>query len=279
MSRTVSYKTELAPDRVIRGTIELPPEEFLPAPVVMFCHGFKGFKDWGGWPWVTRQLADRGFIVNRFNFSHSGVAESDGLHDEPEKFSRNTYGLEIEDLRALLARRQEWGIDEIPCRDTVGLLGHSRGGLVSLLHAPDDLTIGALVTLGSPGKSDRFDDEQVAHWRQVGYLEIPNARTGQVLRLDRAVLDDYEANREQYDIAAAIRRRSVPTLVIHAADDTTVPLEEAHLIHDAVDPTHRHLEVLPEGGHTFGSGHPFAGPSPELEQVVEHATAWFQKHL
>ncbi|MEM7164614.1 MAG: alpha/beta fold hydrolase [Planctomycetota bacterium] len=278
MNRTVSYTTEIAPDRIIRGTVELPPEDTLPAPVVVFCHGFKGFKDWGGWPWLSRRLAARGFIVNRFNFSYCGVAHSDDLHDEPAKFSQNTYGLEIDDLRALLARRQEWGINDVPCRGTVGLLGHSRGGLVSLLYAPDDLTIGAVATLGAPGRSDRFDDEQVAEWRRVGKMEIPNARTGQLLHLDRSVLEDYESNRERYNVAAAIDRRAVPTMVIHAADDATVGIDEAHLIYNRVQAPRR-LEVFPEGGHTFGTKHPFDGTSEELEQVVDHAADWFAEHL
>ena len=42
-------------------------------PVVVFCHGFKGFKDWGPFPEWGRFLARSGFVAVHFNFSRNGV--------------------------------------------------------------------------------------------------------------------------------------------------------------------------------------------------------------
>ena len=41
------------------------------SPVVIFCHGYKGFKDWGAWPLLANTLASKGVAFLKFNFSKS----------------------------------------------------------------------------------------------------------------------------------------------------------------------------------------------------------------
>ena len=41
-------------------------------PLVIFCHGYKGFKDWGPWHLVAKAFAEAGFFFLKFNFSHNG---------------------------------------------------------------------------------------------------------------------------------------------------------------------------------------------------------------
>ena len=43
-----------------------------PKPVVIFCHGYKGFKDWGAWNMMAEAFAKAGFFFIKFNFSHNG---------------------------------------------------------------------------------------------------------------------------------------------------------------------------------------------------------------
>ena len=45
--------------------------------LVVFCHGFKGFKDWGAWHLVAEKFAQDGFIFLKFNFSHNGIGQED----------------------------------------------------------------------------------------------------------------------------------------------------------------------------------------------------------
>ena len=74
-----------------------------PAPVIIFCHGYKGFKDWGAWSLMAEQFAIEGFHFIKFNFSHNG-----GTMDTPidfpdlEAFGQNNYSKELEDLKALI---------------------------------------------------------------------------------------------------------------------------------------------------------------------------------
>ena len=42
-------------------------------PLVIFSHGFKGFKDWGAWGVVMDALSDSDRMAFRFDFTHNGV--------------------------------------------------------------------------------------------------------------------------------------------------------------------------------------------------------------
>ena len=42
-------------------------------PLVIFVHGYKGFKDWGAWSLVAKSFAEAGFYFVKFNFSHNGT--------------------------------------------------------------------------------------------------------------------------------------------------------------------------------------------------------------
>ena len=43
-----------------------------PKPLVIFSHGYKGFKDWGCWNLVAEAFKNSGFAFVKFNFSHNG---------------------------------------------------------------------------------------------------------------------------------------------------------------------------------------------------------------
>ena len=41
-------------------------------PLVIFCHGYKGFKDWGAWNLVAEAFMKANVFFVKFNFSHNG---------------------------------------------------------------------------------------------------------------------------------------------------------------------------------------------------------------
>ena len=41
-------------------------------PIVIFCHGYKGFKDWGAWHLMLEAISKSKFCCVTFNFSHNG---------------------------------------------------------------------------------------------------------------------------------------------------------------------------------------------------------------
>ena len=45
------------------------PNSENPAKVILFAHGFKGFKDWGHWHLIAQAFAEAGYLFIKFNFS------------------------------------------------------------------------------------------------------------------------------------------------------------------------------------------------------------------
>ena len=123
----------------------------------------------------------------------------------------------------------------------------------------------------------RWSAELQKRWREAGFLEVTNQRTGQVIKLLPDVLDDLERTREQLDIGAAADRVRCPWLVIHGSVDETVKVKEAEeLASSAARPV---LRVVQNTGHTFGAVHPFQGMTAPLTEVFDTTVEFLGKSL
>ena len=252
-----------------------------PLPVVVMCHGFKGFKDWGPFPAWGRRLAEAGFVSVLFNFSHNGVSpEQPTQFTQMDRFAQNTFTRELDDLAAVLdavAQRKLPASNADPAR--IGLMGHSRGGGTAILQTARDDRVKTLVTWSAvAGFINRFSPEQIDDWKRQGYTEIMNTRTGQKMRLDRVLYDDAMAHREALNVGeAAAEVGGVPWLIVHAEDDASVSIDEAETLAHA-NPEARLFRA--GEGHTFGGAHPFEGEVPSaLKAVWEETLAFFEEHL
>jgi alpha-beta hydrolase superfamily lysophospholipase len=246
-----------------------------PRPAVAVVHGFKGFKDWGLWPTLAERLARAGLSAVTFNLSGSGVDDS-GKFVYPERFGHNTFSAELQDLRRV-TDALAGGLLGVAPPASLGLLAHSRGGGMAVLHAAGDPRIRALVTWAAISTVNRWPAPQRAAWREAGVNEVKNVRTGEVLPLYTDVLDDVEHNGSALDIEAAAARLSIPWLIVHGTADEAVALTEGeHLARAA--PRARFVPV--EGaGHTFGAAHPWRGPTPDLVRVEDATLTFFAEHL
>src|SRR5215210_3466834 len=126
----------------LHGLVDLPDEPG-ERPTVIVCHGFKGFMEWGFFPYLAHLLADRGFVVVRFNLSGTGMLQGDELVSDPEAFKANTHGRELADLLAVLEATGRTIAPGRVDRNRLGLFGHSRGGGNAVLAAD---RVQALVT-------------------------------------------------------------------------------------------------------------------------------------
>ena len=246
-----------------------------PRSAVVVVHGFKGFKDWGLWPALAERLARAGLSAVTLNLSGSGVDDS-GEFVYPERFGHNTFSAELQDLRRVTDALAGGELGVAP-PSAVGLLGHSRGGGIAVLHAASDARIKALATWAAISTVERWPASQRAAWRSAGVNEVKNVRTGQVLPLYPDVLDDIERHAAALDIEAAAARVAVPWLIVHGTDDEAVALAEGERL-VAAAPGARFLAV--EGaGHTFGAIHPWGGATPALERVEDTTLAFFAETL
>src|SRR5881275_162652 len=112
----------------ITGDFEVPSGARALAVIV---HGFKGFKDWGFFPWLADALCRDRAAVCRFNMSRSGIGENPDTFERLDLFADDTYSAQIDDLLDVVRWCQQQV--ELP----TFLVGHSRGGGVALLAAPE----------------------------------------------------------------------------------------------------------------------------------------------
>lgn len=269
------FRREPRPGEVIRGDLRIP-EGPPPRSAVVVVHGFKGFKDWGFFPHLCMRLVGAGHAVVSFNFARNGVGEDPNEFTELESFASNTLSLEQDELLGILDETISG--DLLPRRPRrVGLLGHSRGGGQAVLGAAAEQRVHALVTWAAVSHFDRWTDETKTLWREDGQVMVLNQRTGQQMPLNLSLLEDYEANTRSLDIPAAAGGVGAPWLIVHGRDDITVRPEEANVLARASQGAR--VVLIDKAGHTFEVGHPFQGPSKQLDEAVSRTVAHFREHL
>jgi uncharacterized protein len=252
-----------------------------PRPAIVVVHGFKGFKNWGMFPPLADRLARAGFATVTFNLSGSGVDDRGELV-WPERFGRDTFSRELHDLGVVVdaLARGELGV---AAPSSIGLVGHSRGGGVAVLHAARDARVKALVTWAAISSVERWSPHDVAEWRRTDSIEVVNARTGQRLQVTTDMLDDVERNAVgTLDILGAATRVAVPWLIVHGTEDESVSSKEAEALRAASPLSTTRLLAIEGAGHTFGAGHPWhpqTHDTAELRRVFDMTLAWFAAHL
>ncbi|MDB5014367.1 MAG: alpha/beta fold hydrolase, partial [Daejeonella sp.] len=115
------------------------------SPIVIFVHGFKGFKDWGTHDLVADYFAEQGFRYLKFNFSHNGTTPENPVDFvDLGAFGDNTFTKEFKDLDNVISFALSG--DSFPASKTVILIGHSRGGGTSIIQAAKDERVEQLIT-------------------------------------------------------------------------------------------------------------------------------------
>ncbi|HSD26667.1 MAG TPA: alpha/beta hydrolase [Vicinamibacteria bacterium] len=252
------------------------PRRDVSRPAVVAVHGFKGFKDWGFFPATADRLARAGFAAVSLDLSGSGVERGEFVH--PERFFRNTHRAEIADVATVLAAlgRGELGIAP---PSSVGILAHSRGGVGALANATRP-EVRALVTWAAIGSVLRWDPATRARWRAEGRMDVVNARTGQVLPVGLALLDEVEREHVgALDLERLAAEVAAPWLIIHGTGDESVSFLDAELLAEASGRATTKLLAIEGAGHTFGIVHPWQGPTPMFDRVLSESLAWFATHL
>jgi len=255
-------------------------------PVIIFLHGFKGFKNWGPFPAVCESIASSGFISIAFNFSHNGVGDDLINFTELDRFAENTFSRELDELSDVINAITM--LNEIPIEeseihaDAIGLHGHSRGGLVAILGAPHHRAVRAVAAWSPPSSCNRYTEARKAEWREKGYLEVENSRTNQIMRLNISLLNDIEKNAESLNIpvgAKSLTSQEKGLLLIAGSEDLTVRPEESESIFTQAVKEYSELHIIPNTGHTFGAEHPNPAIPPPMGKALEKTTTFFRRYL
>lgn len=225
------------------------------APMVIFVHGFKGFKDWGTHHLVARYFVENGFSFLKFNFSHNGMSKDDiDVFDDLEAFGHNTFSKELYDLNEVITYVKRGKDFTSPSQ--IILIGHSLGGGISILQTCNDQRINKLVTWASISNfRGLWNIDYEAYWKKEGVIYMSNSRTNQQMPLYLGVLTDLEQNAGKLDILQAARSLKQPWLILHGDGDTTVSVEQAQLLNRQQKKSY--LMILENADHVFNARHPW----------------------
>jgi dipeptidyl aminopeptidase/acylaminoacyl peptidase len=246
---------------------------------LVFVHGFKGFKDWGFVPYLGEYFSNKGFFVITFNFSHNGIGEKKTEFTELDKFAENTYSREVRELNEIISAFRNDFFD-VKGNADIGVIGHSRGGAITLLTCTNRMDINAVATWASVSTLDRYSEDQKKEWRRKGYIEALNTRTNQLMRLNVSLLDDIEKNRETgLNIQNAVEKLNRPLLIAHGVQDMAVSISEAEQLYEWSDKSKTELFKIYSAGHTFDIVHPFNGTSEKFEKLLDKTMHFFVNNL
>lgn len=251
-------------------------------PVVIYAHGFNGFKDWGHFDIIARQFAEAGFTFIKFNFSHNGTTPADPENFvDLEAYGNNNYTKELYDLQVVI----NWAVDRNhPHAAAIDvsqlyLIGHSRGGGIVLLKAAEEDRVKGVATWASVSECKtpwgKWDEQKLEQWKANGVDYTMNSRTKQQMPVYYQLYLDYQNHQERLDIEGAVKRLKVPILICHGTQDEAVPVEKAYEIHKAA--AHSELFLL-DSDHVFGRKHPWTEPTlPDaMQQVVDKTISFFK---
>lgn len=246
---------------------------------VFLIHGFKGFKDWGYGPYLCDLLAQNGFFSVGFNFSHNGIGEDLVNFTELDEFADNTISLEIEELNEVIEFYKNGGFGFLPQNPKIGIIGHSRGGAVSIVHCAEKQNVNALVLWSSVSYLDRYSERQKKEWINKGFFEVLNTRTNQLMRLNRVLLDDIIENKARFELKKRIAEISAPILIVHGDQDLAVPVKEAYELYQSSKKENTELFIVEKAGHTFDIVHPFQGSNEKFDSVVDRTLDFLNAKL
>ena len=242
--------------------------------LIIFCHGYKGFKDWGCWNLMADKFAQNGISFLKFNFSHNGGTINNPI-DFPDlkAFSENNFSIEVNDvIRVVNYVKNEFTYFS---NAKVHLMGHSRGGGIACIASSRDLYIESLILLASVSDyKNRFPEQsEIDKWKENGVRYVENKRTKQKLPHLYQFYQNYVDNESNLNIESSIKKFRGKTLICHGTMDLAVDFQNAlNLLSWSNIGSLFKLRT----NHTFGSKHPWNENHipTALDQIIEKSISF-----
>jgi uncharacterized protein len=228
--------------------------------IIFYSHGYKAFKDWGFHEILARYFAEKDFVFVKFNFSHNGTNQDNPEWiSDAEAFGNNNIQLETEDLHDVI----DWFHAEklIPEQEynagKIYLLGHSRGGVVSLIVGSKRQDVKKIASWGIFSDFEKIWREyyDFEEWEKNGVIYRWAGNSGLKLPLYYQLYANYLEHIEEFSVEKATKSLNKPFLVIHGTEDDKLSF------HYAVEVKKWNLKVrlslYPGCNHNFGATHPY----------------------
>lgn len=242
--------------------------------ILIFMHGYMGYKDWGCWNLMQDFFVQHGFAFLKYNVSHNGCSignpkEFTDLH----AFAKNSYWKENADFESIISLVH----NKFP-NGKITVIGHSRGGGMALLQSQHPYVQQIVSLAGIASIEERFPkDKALKKWKEDGFYLRKNGRTNQQMPVDYSQYESYLKHKDRLNIEKLCRLNTKPSLVIHGERDTSVTLDNGERICSWLATK---LISIPEANHTFGSSEPWKkeSMSTELQLACEIILGFLIQH-
>ncbi len=220
----------------------------------IFAHCFTCSKDLKAVRRISRQLAEHGIGVLRFDFT--GLGESQG------DFAETNFTSNVEDLVAAADfLRREYSAPEL-------LIGHSLGGAAVLVGAQRIAESKAVVTLGAPSGTRHLRDTLLQSNPELETGEAEVVLAGRTFRLRKQLVQDLEEDR----VLSAVSELQRALLIFHSPVDTVVGIDHARRIYQAALHPKSFISL-------DGADHLLLRDPRDAAYVAEMLAAWASRHV
>lgn len=243
-----------------------------PKSIVIFCHGYKGFKDWGAWNLMAESFANAGFFFVKFNFSHNGgTVEQPIDFPDLEAFGNNNYTKELDDLESII----EWISSNTDYQneidiENISVIGHSRACGIVTIKSQENNRIKKVISLAGVCDFEKrtATSGDLEQWKKDGVKYVINGRTKQNMPHFYQFYKDFKQNENRLNIQRAVANLEIPYLIIHGDNDTSVFIEEAKKLHSWNSKSQ--LEIIENANHVFNVSHPWE--KEDLSEEMQNVT-------
>jgi esterase/lipase len=220
---------------------------------VVICSHFTGFKEIKHYYKLAKALADEGIRALRFDYSDC-IGEAGGSCEDMALTHQ------IRDTLSAIDFMEEQGVKSI------GLMGHSLGGMTAIIAAANDRRVKALVAVAALAKCewDIIFSEKAQEWKEQGYITFPSWKRGEI-----KIKYGFYKDLKKYDATQLIKAVNAPVRVIQPSEDKIVTMQNAEgIFMNANEP--KDLKIVHGADHMF---------SKHEEEMVGLCIEWFRKYL
>lgn len=203
--------------------------------------GFLDTKDYQHLTTIGKQLAQEGTFV--LSFDPLGIWESQA---PIEYYTISNWLAEVEDVI-------DWAKKKWQTIQHVVLIGHSLGGMVSMLFAQNHANAQAVISIMGPHTFVRKEtyESRMVKWKaeqfKISHRDAPNGKESTTITLPFSFVEDSL----QYDILKSDQTVACPLLLIAGEDDVLVSVEHVQNIFDHVRAKKKEMLVLSGVGHDY----------------------------
>lgn len=212
-------------------------------------------KDYSVFSSHLKMLASKGFFA--VSFDAPGTWESRGAID---LFTTTNYIKAVNELMEYFGNKPTF------------LMGHSRGGTVSILAgATNSKVVGIAPVMATYGEATSADEESLKTGIKISHRDIPPGTHKTIEQKEFLLPISYFNDALKYNAASALEKYEKPKLIFYGTDDSYTAPEEVRRIY----------ATLPEQKviHELDTDHDYRYRPEIIEEVNQALSEFLDKHF